>query len=252
MTERTQSRKERAEASRLKAEQLRKEAEAKSRRNRTLIVAITVAVLAALVVGVVIVVQNARREAAAAAAGPAGLSEHGGLLSGEAAAPVTVTVYADYLCPNCKHFETENAAMLEEMKAAGDVKIEYVPVAILDRLSNGTNFSSRAASAAYCAIESDPDKFPAFNQALFDNQPGENTPGLTTEQIVTIAEGAGVGPAGRDCIKADTYTGYATKVTEQASKDGMPGTPYVLVNGEKVEQWTKDNLKAAIDKAKGN
>jgi protein-disulfide isomerase len=29
----------------------------------------------------------------------------------------------------------------------------------------------------------------------------------------------------------------------------MGGTPYVLVNGEQVKEWSAENMKAAIDKA---
>jgi protein-disulfide isomerase len=216
---------------------------------RTLVVTITVLVITALVVGVVIVVQNARRDIAAAAAGPAGLSDKGGHIVGPESATVTVTIYADYLCPNCKTFEDENMAQLDQYVKDGKVKLEFVPVSILDRLSNGTEFSTRAASSAYCVIESDPDLFQAYNTTLFANQPAENSDGLPTAQLAQIAQTTGVSQAGQDCITAEKYKGFVTKNTDDASKDGMGGTPYVLVNGEQVKEWSAENMKAAIDKA---
>lgn len=249
MSNSNQTKKQRNEAARLKAAQLRAEQEAKSRRMRTLVVTITVLVITALVVGVVIVVQNARRDIAAAAAGPAGLSDKGGHIVGPESATVTVTIYADYLCPNCKTFEDENMAQLDQYVKDGTVKLEFVPVSILDRLSNGTEFSTRAASSAYCVIESDPDLFQAYNTTLFANQPAENSDGLPTAQLAQIAQTTGVSQAGQDCITAEKYKGFVTKNTDDASKDGMGGTPYVLVNGEQVKEWSAENMKAAIDKA---
>ena len=70
---------------------------------------------------------------------------------------MTVTTYVDYMCPACNQFETENAALLDDLREKGEVKVEYVPIAILDRFSQGTRYSTRSAGAAYCVAEHDPD-----------------------------------------------------------------------------------------------
>lgn len=232
---------------RARAEQMRLAAEQKARRQRALIVAITAAVVVVLVVGAGIVVQRARSQAAQDAAGPPGLSANGGLVLGEQDAPVTVTTYIDFMCPACREFETENGALLDELREEGQVRVEYVPVAILDRFSQGTRYSTRSAGAAYCVAESDPDLLPVYVSNLYDNQPAENSTGLPTEQLVQIAQALGVGEPGVRCISDGTYDGYAAAVTEQASQDGLQGTPTVEVDGTFLDDLSKQGLVDLIN-----
>ena len=236
----------RAEA-RAKAEAMRLEAERKARRQRALIVGITAVVIVALVVGAGILVQRARSQAARDAAGPPGLSANGGLVLGEEDAPVTVTTYIDYMCPSCNEFETENAALLDELRGKGEVKVEYVPIAILDRFSQGTRYSTRSAGAAYCVAEHDPDALPLFTSALYENQPEENSAGLATEVIGQIADVAGAGDEAAQCIADGTYDGYAAAVTDKASKAGVQGTPTVLVNGTFLDDLSEQGLVDLIN-----
>lgn len=243
------SKSERNQSARAKAEEMRRQAEARSRRNRNIIVGVTVLVVAAVFVVVAIAWQSANREAAKNAAGPPGLSEHKGIIVGEDSAPVVVTAYTDFMCPACGQFEQENTAQLDQLREEGKIKVEYVPVSILDRFSQGTQFSTRAAGAAFCVADTDRDKYVAFSEAMFANQPQENSTGLNNDKIAELAAGAGVSEAGQTCIKNGTYNKFATAVTDQASKDGLQGTPYVLVDGKPVEDWSAANMKAIIDTA---
>jgi protein-disulfide isomerase len=232
---------------RARAEQLRLDSERRARRQRTLVVAITAAVVVALVVGVGIVVQRARSEAAANAAGPPGLSERGGLVLGSDDAPVTVTTYIDFMCPSCAAFETENGPLLDELREKGEVRVEYVPIAILDRYSEGTRYSTRSAGAAYCVAEEDPELLPQLVSALYENQPEEGSTGLGTDVIVQIADVIGVGDAAQQCIRDERYDGYAATVTDQASRDGVQGTPTVLVDGTFLDDLSKQGLVDMIN-----
>jgi protein-disulfide isomerase len=236
----------RAEA-RARAERMRLDAERRARRQRTLVVAITAAVVVALVVGVGIVIQRSRSQAAEDARGPAGLTERGGLVLGDDDAPVTVTTYVDFMCPACEQFETENAALLDELRGKGTVRVEYVPIAILDRFSSGTRYSTRSAGAAYCVAESNPDLVPLFVSALYENQPAEGSTGLPQQQLVDIARLIGVSERGQECITDGTYEGYAANVTDQASQDGVQGTPTVLVDGTFLDDLSKQGLVDMIN-----
>lgn len=191
-------------------------------------------------------------ESAASATGPAGLTERGGVLFGQDAAPVTVTVMSDFRCPACKAFYDANAAQLEELTAAGTIKVEHVPVSILDRFSEGTRYSTRSAGAAFCVAETDKDKYQAFEKTMYANQPAEGTPGLTSEDLATMAAGVGVTPAGQDCIRQDRYADYVTTVTDDASAAGMKGTPTVYLNGEEIGDWQPENLRRQIETMAGN
>ena len=101
---------------------------------------------------------------------------------------VVVDVYLDYMCPYCAMFEAINGAIAG--RAAGgrdDVVVAYHPVSILDRLSMGTGYSTRAATAAALVADQAPETFDAFNAAMFASQPGESTEGLTDAAIAGIA-----------------------------------------------------------------
>ncbi len=228
---------------------MREDAERAARRRRTLLVAVAAVAVVGLVVGGGALVQSLRSQAARDAAAPTGTSEHGGLLVGDADATV-VTQYVDFMCPACKQFEDENAAHLDDLRAQGAIAVEYVPVAILDRFSQGTRYSTRSAGAAYCAIEDDPQIVPDLTAALFAAQPAEGSTGLDDDELVRIAADAGAGQATQDCIADGTFTGYAAAVTDRASQDGLQGTPTIRVDGTDLQDRSRAGLQAAVDAAR--
>ncbi|MEK8227673.1 DsbA family protein [Oerskovia sp. M15] len=65
-------------------------------------------------------------------------------------------MYLDYMCPICGQFEEINSASLDEMREAGDVNLVLHPVAILDRMANAQQFSTRSAAAAAYVAEHAP------------------------------------------------------------------------------------------------
>lgn len=233
---------------RRRAEQLRLAEEAKARRRRTLVVAAAAVVVLAMVVVIGVLVQN-NRDAATTASGPVATPANlvGGGLPVGAPAKVTVTVYEDFQCPVCKAFEQQTGPTLDALREAGTVQVVEKPVAILDRVSKD-KYSTRSLNAAGCLINAAPSAFPAFKTALFAQQPEEGGKGLTDAQLTTIAEQSGAPGLGA-CISDGTYEGWAARTTDQASKDGLTGTPYVLVNGQHLESPTADALKAAVSAA---
>ncbi|HMO11244.1 MAG TPA: thioredoxin domain-containing protein, partial [Actinotalea sp.] len=134
--------------------------------------------------------------------------------------PVVVTVFFDFMCPWCGVFEQTQAGALDQMLASGDIVIESRPVSILDRFSNGTQFSTRSAAAAFAVAQGSPEHYFEFVEAMMaeGTQPAENTPGLTNEQIAAIAEGLGVPQAVQDQIISGAYVDYVAVATERASQ----------------------------------
>lgn len=237
-------------AARARAEELRREQEARSRRRRTTVVAVTAVLLVGIFVAVVIAWQSADRRAALNARGPDGLSERGGIVVGQESAPVTVTVITDFMCPACRAFEEADAELLAELVADGRIKVEYLPVSLLDGYSEGSKFSTRAAGAAYCVAGTDPERYVEFHDEMFVNQPAEGTSGMSSEQIAAVAARAGVSMAGQECITEDTYAGFATRVTDELATSGwQPRTPTVLVQDQPVPDWSPEALLAAVDAA---
>jgi len=188
------------------------------------------------------------KPAASSSAPPATATASGGLRVGSATAPVTVTVYLDFMCPYCGRFDQVNGADLDGLVADGAAKVELHPLAFLDRLSNGTEYSSRTANAAATVADRAPDRLLGFTAALYAHQPAENSSGLTDAQIATLATGAGVPSAVAATFTADRFAGWVSAATDRAVAAGINSTPTVLVNGTKVTTnlLAAGSLRAAV------
>lgn len=162
-------------------------------------------------------------------------------------APAHIVVYVDYGCPFCEQFETANMPQIEQLVAAGLATLEIHPISILDRLFQGTAYPTRAANAAACVAEGQPESFLDVNAALFANQPAEQTPGLDDNQILDILAQAGVDDAGvTACILEQHHSDWVEAATERAKAGPLPntegarvtGTPSIFVNGQQYTPTT--------------
>jgi protein-disulfide isomerase len=169
---------------------------------------------------------------------------------GSADAPVTVDLYEDFQCPNCKAFEAESGSTLAQLVAAGTVRARYHGMAFLDTSAND-QYSTRALNAAAVVVATaGPDAFQKFHDLLFANQPAEGGSGLTYEQLVEYAGQAGAtGSTVEQDIRELTYGDWVKTATDRASKDGVTGTPTVLVGGTKLADLSPDGLTAAVTAA---
>jgi len=160
----------------------------------------------------------------------------GGVVGEDVPSGVTrVDLYLDPMCPVCKAMESTNAEDLDALREAGTIELVYHPVSILNRYSAGTEYPTRAANALAVVAEQDPSHFLAFLSSLYDNQPEENTPGLTDDQIAAIAVGVGVPEEVASTFKKGEFEKWVTAATDQGSQDGMSGTPTAMVNGEVID-----------------
>ncbi|MDR0592548.1 MAG: DsbA family protein [Bifidobacteriaceae bacterium] len=239
-------------------------ARAKQTRQRLTIVAIVVvAVVAAAVVAAWILNRNADEPAppptapaptaasgASSAGAPAGALDDGGILLGQDLVPggpapspdqaVTVEVMSDYLCPVCGMLEQAHGQALAAKAQAGEIRLVIHPV-------NNTNlnvyndlYSWRAMLAVDTVAALEPDKFWAFNESLWANQPPESkdTGDLTDEAIAELAAQAGVGQDTIDQLVDSPVEPWATWSSGEASKR-IGGTPTVFMsfNGSEPQIW---------------
>jgi protein-disulfide isomerase len=220
------------------------------RRRRTVLggVAAAVAVLIALVV--VIVVQTQRTSTAAGAAVPANTVDGTVISVGAAGAPVTVDLYEDFQCPNCKAFEDATGSTLAQLISDGTVQAHYHGMAFLDTSANG-QYSTRALNAAAVVVATaGPEAFQTFHDLLYAHQPAEGGSGLTDAQLVQYAAQAGAaGSSVEQDIRDLTYGDWVKTATDQASKDGVTSTPTVLVDGQKLAHPSAAGLTAAVTAA---
>jgi len=161
--------------------------------------------------------------------------------TGKLASKVNIVTYIDYACPVCKGFEQTNAEQIKGWVSSGEASLEIHPISILDRVSLGTKYSSRAANAAVCVANYDLDDYMAVNDALFAQQPEENTSGLDTAALKKLVADAGAdGSDVASCIDDKTFGDWVTSATDRVTAGQLAsdtvkqfvGTPTVLVNGQ--------------------
>lgn len=172
--------------------------------------------------------------------------ETGAITVGDGAG--TMDTYIDFMCPVCNQFEQAYGEAIQSLVDDGTITLNIHPISILDRASQGTEYSTRAASAMYCVAAADGSAAVPFMQAMYANQPAEGSTGLTDEQMLAIA--AGVGVTGIDsCVNDGTYKGYVTAMTEKTpvapSAQGI-GTPTIAINGQVIDN---SSLPAPADLA---
>lgn len=159
--------------------------------------------------------------------------------------PVLVDIYEDFMCPACRQFETGAAATLDRLIDERKVTVRYHPIAILDRYSNGTEFSTRSAAAAAAAGAAG--RFREYHRVLFAHQPAEGSDGLDDAKLIELGRSAGLTDASfADAVTGRTYAGWAAEVTEAASARGVTGTPTVLVNGEPLPEPSPAALEQRV------
>jgi protein-disulfide isomerase len=153
---------------------------------------------------------------------------------------VNIVTYIDYQCPYCQEFEKTNESQLEGWVKQGLVTLEIHPIAILDSSSSGTLYSTRAANAAACVANYDPNAFFAVNTALYADQPKEGGSGLPDSKLISIVKKAGANSSAiPSCITGQKFSGWVGKETAAALKGPLPnsnvksvtGTPTVIING---------------------
>ena len=231
----------------------------RARRNR-IFVASGGLVIVGLLVAIVVTLVNAAGggsrvnvDAPTTLVAPAGATAAGAIQVGDPAAPVKLEVYLDYMCPFCGRFDRANADQLNRLVADGTVRLEIYPLSFLDKTSNGTRYSTRAANAAATVADRAPDKLLAFTQALFAQQPHEGSDGLTNDQIANLAHSAGVPQEVINTFVDRTFEPWIAKLTDTAFASGITGTPTLKINGTvfKGDLYTVGPLTDAITAAKG-
>lgn len=180
---------------------------------------------------------------------PANLTESGWIAVGEG--PVTVAIYFDYLCPACGAFEGANGEELQRLLDAGDITVELRPIAFLDDLSAGSEYSTRSANALATVVDGAPDKAWAFHRALYRYQPEEGVAGHTDDELAAIAHEVEVPVEVAARFADGDFEAWTAERTERAFADGVEGTPTILVDGVTFEgdPYTVGPLTAAVEQA---
>ncbi|WP_199434246.1 DsbA family protein [Qaidamihabitans albus] len=172
------------------------------------------------------------------------------VVSGSPEAPVTIDVYADFLCPVCAQFEESYGDRLQREMAQGNLRVRTHMVPMLVERSDPPGYSLDAANAALLAA--DEGRFTAYHDSLFAAQPEEGKRGYDDGQLIQLGHDLGItGQAFAEGVREGKYERQLTAEMERIAQDpelqqdfdgnrGF-GTPTVVADGRIVDfsegQW---------------
>ena len=165
-------------------------------------------------------------------------------------AKVSVIQYSDFICPSCSYFSTQIMPTIErEFIDTGIVKFEFRPMAFI------ADGSVQAGEGAFCAIEQN--KFWDYHDAIYNvvvdktlrqNLDPKSEVILTKDSVEQIASSVGVdADSFGTCMSSQTHLSDIKNATSTAQRNGVTGTPYIMVNGQKYTgNITLDAFRAFI------
>ncbi|MFJ7909502.1 DsbA family protein [Kitasatospora sp. NPDC096204] len=221
----------------------RAQAERSDRIRRRVVVGGASAAVLALAAGVAFAVGGSSGSGSNAANGPlvvpANASGAGGtvITYGKADAPHTLEVYEDFRCPFCEQLETTTGKAIQQLADEGTYKVEYHLATFLDNNLGGKG-SRTALAAAGAALNEGVDKFKAFHDVLYANQPDERSDAFGDVNHILDLAGQVPGLKTDAFVKAvtdRTYAPWAAKVNEEFNKSDVTGTPTVKLDGRKLD-----------------
>jgi protein-disulfide isomerase len=242
----TATRRAASEAAAAHAAEIRRDQAKAERRRRTLMVVVALAVLAVVATLVVTYLDRTGQPATP----PRGAVGTYAVPAGPDSAPVTVSVYEDFMCPFCGQFESASRKLLQRHVDDGTVQVRYHVLNFLDDASS-TDYSTRSANALAVVLDtSGPEVARKFHDLLFDNQPEEGSAGLSDRKLLDLAVQAGASTSRVSAGITDrTFEQWVNNGREQASKDGVTATPTVVVDGTTLTYTTTDELVSELEKA---
>ncbi|AVH59280.1 MULTISPECIES: DsbA family protein [Streptomyces] len=234
----------------------REKQKAAEKRRRALIVGASVVCVLALAAVIGVLAANASKEKKGDTAGPV-VSPSGATGKGALAIPVgkdgaksTLTVWEDFRCPACQSYEAKYRSTIQELVDAGQLKVEYRLVTLIDEIAGGSG-SLRAANAAACA--QDAGKFTAYHDVLYENQPQEADDAFAdNSKLIELAgkvEGLDT-PAFQKCVNDGTHDSWVVKSNAARQSSGVNSTPTVLFGGKNIyadQTMTPAKLKQLVE-----
>ena len=190
----------------------------------------------------------------------------GGFRIGNPKAKIAIVEYGSLTCPHCRHFaETAMKPLLENYVHAGKASFEFRTFVL--------NPTDRAATLiARCG---GPSRFFPIAEKLYATQLewGDKVRDLPeaevnridalpqSQQMLTIANLSGLFPVAaahgisrakaEACLKDEAAANALTKFEQESEDAGVPGTPYILVNGTPTKAFDWTSLEPYLKDAGG-
>ena len=261
------TRSQQREEAREQAKKLREQNKRKEIRSKLLIqvsvVAVALAIVGGTVGAIVGAAQNDGGSTASPDSAPANMTFDNGIKIGtglraftETTTPTPsdggevpeISVWVDYQCPFCQFFDLANTAQIRSLVDTGAATLTIHPISFLDRASLN-QYSSRAANAAACVANFEPDSYFDMHTILMEQQSPEGGDGHSNETLYEFANLAGAGtPEVEQCIRDKSFGEWLEQTTADVLSSPRPGsgvsvtsTPTVLVNGQQYAGNPQDS-----------
>ncbi|SJM54566.1 thioredoxin domain-containing protein [Gulosibacter sp. 10] len=153
-----------------------------------------------------------------------------GILVGEEDAPDVIDYYFDFSCPHCAEYHAVVDEDIKTLIADGEVQVNYHMIRFV------AEYGLLAGATTAAVIEYQPELFYTVMDGLFA-VPAEQQTGWSYDDYSQHL--ATLGVTSTEAIE-DTANGefswWLSDRTDQARKDGIPGTPTIMIDGEIQEQ----------------
>lgn len=151
------------------------------------------------------------------------------------AAPIRIVVYADFLCPDCRHLARQLEELEEEFGDRMNVAFQFFP---LEAACNGVvdkDLHPGACELARIAAAVDPASFRAIHDEIYDNMAAARDPLWRRELALRHgAERALEDPALAETVRRYIDTGAEYEKTSERFAHGIRSTPTMILNNRMV------------------
>lgn len=183
---------------------------------------------------------------------------------GEATAPVKVIEFGDYQCPACGDFSLQTKPFIvDRYVTTGQVQFTFYDFPLVS-LHNHAVIAARAARCAGAQELPTPERlrnvpgdvnagYWVYHDKLFQEQADwAYTQGSVVNEFIGYAADVGLD---RDefaqCLNSDRFADVVSANRLLAEQLRLSGTPTVIVNNQRIENWRPQNLSGVIEEALG-
>lgn len=178
---------------------------------------------------------------------PVDLATDGEPSWGDADAPVTVFLFADYQCPVCARYETQGALdrFLAQWVEPGHVQLVFKDLAFI-----GAD-SVVAAEASQVVWAMAPDGWAEWNRGIYNSQGAERSGWANRDGIVALtAQWGGVDMTEFTArLDAHEFRAEVEADIEEARDAGVNATPTIVVGAKRMNALDEAAVDAAVEAA---
>ncbi|WP_028803175.1 thioredoxin domain-containing protein [Streptomyces sp. 142MFCol3.1] len=170
---------------------------------------------------------------------------------GKSTAKKTLKLYEDPRCPICAQFEQTVGSTLKSDLDAGKFKMQFIGGTFLDgdsdksgkiQIGSRGEGSKNAMSALGAALNVSPEAFLEYKTALYQAKfhPEETDDKFKSDDyLIKVADTVGAlknNTAFQKAVKDGTYDSWALAMSQtfNTNKDGVDGTPSLVMDGKKL------------------